>query len=131
MTPDASLRPRLRHVTATGTALAGVLLPLVAGMLLARSVGSDPMTPVNTLITHGGQRAGALPGQWRGCRRYALRRGAGHVTRPTAHWTRDSAQLVNRVRSLAGRKFSDGSSSSRLGDRRAAGRDTGRTRPAR
>ncbi|MFF8842176.1 hypothetical protein ACF08N_05475 [Streptomyces sp. NPDC015127] len=83
MTPDASPRPRMRHVATTGTALAGVLLPLAAGMLLARSVGSDPMTPVNTLITHGGQRLGALPGQWRGCRRYALR-GPGRTTRPTA-----------------------------------------------
>ncbi|WP_251022362.1 hypothetical protein [Streptomyces sp. ISL-10] len=73
MTPDASRRPRIQHVATTGTALAGVLVPLVAGMLLARSLGWDPMTPVNTLITRGGQQTGVGPAQWRGCRRYALR----------------------------------------------------------
>lgn len=98
MTSDVSSRLRLRHVTATGTALAGVLVPLVAGMLLARSVGSDPMTPVNTLITHGGQRVGAVPGQWRGYRRYALHRGARRGTGPSGRRARSGARLAGRVR---------------------------------
>jgi hypothetical protein len=57
MTSDARLNRRMQHVTATGSALAVALLPLAVGMLLARSVGADPMTPVNALITSGGQRA--------------------------------------------------------------------------
>ncbi|MGW0843931.1 hypothetical protein ACWD26_28085 [Streptomyces sp. NPDC002787] len=55
-------RPRpLRHVTATatatGSALAVVLLPLVVGALVARSAGADPMASVNALIAGGGERA--------------------------------------------------------------------------
>ncbi|MFF5933897.1 hypothetical protein [Streptomyces sp. NPDC012508] len=57
MISDARRSSRMQHVTTTGTALAGALLPLVVGMLLARSVGADPMAPVNALITSGGQRA--------------------------------------------------------------------------
>lgn len=57
MTSDARLNRRMQHVTTTGSALAVALLPLVVGMLLARSVGADPMTSVNALITSGGQRA--------------------------------------------------------------------------
>ncbi|WP_327677314.1 hypothetical protein [Streptomyces sp. NBC_00467] len=75
MTPDAARRPRLQHVSVTGAALVGVLLPLAAGVLLARTMGADPLTPVNAFITHGGQRASGLPGQLRRCGRYALRRG--------------------------------------------------------
>ncbi|WP_371582455.1 hypothetical protein [Streptomyces sp. NBC_01314] len=55
-------RPRsLRNVTATatatGSALAVVLLPLVVGALVARSAGGDPMASVNALMTGGGERA--------------------------------------------------------------------------
>ncbi|WP_329275218.1 hypothetical protein [Streptomyces sp. NBC_00691] len=51
-------RPRpLQHVTATGTALAVALGPVVVGALLARSLGGDPMASVNALIAGGGQRA--------------------------------------------------------------------------
>ncbi len=55
---SSTRRPRpLRHVTATGTALAAALGPVVVGALLARSVGGDPMVSVNALIAGGGQRA--------------------------------------------------------------------------
>ncbi|MET9954827.1 hypothetical protein ABZ135_25225 [Streptomyces sp. NPDC006339] len=58
--PRTTARP-LRHVTATatatGSALAVALLPVVVGALLARSVGGDPMASVNALIASGGQRA--------------------------------------------------------------------------
>ncbi|MFF9912517.1 hypothetical protein [Streptomyces sp. NPDC013457] len=57
MISDARRTSRMQHVTTTGAALAGALLPLAVGMLLARSVGADPMAPVNALITSGGQRA--------------------------------------------------------------------------
>ncbi|MEU6620563.1 hypothetical protein ABZ926_07225 [Streptomyces litmocidini] len=57
MTFDARRSRRLQHVTATGTALAVALGPLVLGALFAKSVGGDPMASVNALITGGGQRA--------------------------------------------------------------------------
>ncbi|MFD9030246.1 hypothetical protein ACFVZW_03620 [Streptomyces sp. NPDC059567] len=57
MTSDDRRNRRMQHVTTTGSALAVALLPLAVGMLLARSVGADPMTSVNALITSGGQRA--------------------------------------------------------------------------
>lgn len=72
MTSELPRRARLRRMTATGTVLAGVLLPLAAGVLLARSVGADPLTPVNALITSGAQRAAARPPRLPGCRRHAL-----------------------------------------------------------
>lgn len=76
MTSEALRPTRLRRMTATGTVLAGVLLPLAAGVLLARSVGADPLAPVNTLITSGAQRAAARQPQLRGHRRRALLGGA-------------------------------------------------------
>ncbi|MEV4426884.1 hypothetical protein AB0K23_16170 [Streptomyces sp. NPDC049602] len=54
MTFDARRTRRLQHVTATGTALAVALGPLVLGALLAKSVGGDPMASVNALIAGGG-----------------------------------------------------------------------------
>ncbi|WP_435971849.1 hypothetical protein [Streptomyces sp. Qhu_M48] len=57
MTSEAGRSRPLQHVTATGTALAVALGPLVLGALLARSVGGDPMVSVNALIAGGGQRA--------------------------------------------------------------------------
>ncbi|MET7754302.1 hypothetical protein ABZT27_06280 [Streptomyces sp. NPDC005389] len=57
MTYDVRRTRRLQHVTATGTALAVALGPVVVGALLARSVGGDPMASVNALIAGGGQRA--------------------------------------------------------------------------
>ncbi|MEU0401162.1 hypothetical protein ABZ318_13100 [Streptomyces sp. NPDC006197] len=57
MTFDARRSRRLQHVTATGTALAVALGPLVLGALFAKSVGGDPMVSVNALIAGGGQRA--------------------------------------------------------------------------
>ncbi|WP_411111757.1 hypothetical protein [Streptomyces sp. c-19] len=57
MTSSARRTRPLRHVTATGTALAVALGPVVVGALLARSVGGDPMVSVNALIASGGQRA--------------------------------------------------------------------------
>ncbi|MFF3687895.1 hypothetical protein [Streptomyces sp. NPDC002187] len=72
MTPCSPRSRRMQHVTATGTALAGVLVPLVAGVVIAKVMGADPMAPVNTLIAHGGRRIGIPASQWRGCRGYAL-----------------------------------------------------------
>ncbi|MEK8142092.1 hypothetical protein NKH18_04160 [Streptomyces sp. M10(2022)] len=47
-----------------GTALAVTLLPVVIGVLLARTMAADPLTPVNALITSGAARRIA-PAQWR------------------------------------------------------------------
>ncbi|MEU5658712.1 hypothetical protein ABZ802_24275 [Streptomyces sp. NPDC047737] len=64
MLPDAPTRPRLQTLTTAGTALALTLLPLVAGVLLARASAMDPMTSVNALVTSGGQRPGIAPSRW-------------------------------------------------------------------
>ncbi|NUK04651.1 hypothetical protein HRW18_00445 [Streptomyces lunaelactis] len=74
MNPHAPRRPRMQRVTTTGTALAVTLLPLMVGVLVAKSMGADPMSPVNALITSGGQRARVCPSQLRSCGRTALRR---------------------------------------------------------
>ncbi|MEE1740530.1 hypothetical protein [Streptomyces sp. BE147] len=72
---SGSLRhPRIQHVTTAGSALAVTLLPLVIGVLLARTMAADPMTSVNALVTNGGHRARVSPNQWRTCGRHALRR---------------------------------------------------------
>ncbi|MFE5481086.1 hypothetical protein [Streptomyces sp. NPDC056527] len=68
MTSDDRRNRRMQHVTTTGSALAVALLPLAVGMLLARSVGADPMTSVNALITSGGQRARLSRSQLRAVR---------------------------------------------------------------
>ncbi|MET9724929.1 hypothetical protein [Streptomyces zaomyceticus] len=65
MTSDAWRARPLQHVTATGTALAVALAPVVLGALIARSVGGDPMASVNALIAGGGQRARISPAQLR------------------------------------------------------------------
>ncbi|MEV4941635.1 hypothetical protein [Streptomyces zaomyceticus] len=65
MTSDARRARPLQHVTATGTALAVALAPVVLGALIARSVGGDPMASVNALIAGGGQRARISPAQLR------------------------------------------------------------------
>ncbi|MFE3516117.1 hypothetical protein [Streptomyces sp. NPDC059166] len=62
MVSDAPARPRLQHLTSAGTALAVTLLPLAAGVLLARSMALDPMAPVNALAT--GQRVRLAPSRW-------------------------------------------------------------------
>ncbi|MDV5143575.1 hypothetical protein R1T08_04545 [Streptomyces sp. SBC-4] len=68
MTSDARRHPhRLQHVTATGTALAAALGPVVLGALLVRSAGGDPMASVNALIAGGGQRARVSGAQLRSC----------------------------------------------------------------
>lgn len=77
MLPDAPLRPRIRQVTTAGTTLALSLAPLVIGVLLAKTMATDPMTPVNALVTRGGQAAPVSPAQWRGCGRQALHRWRG------------------------------------------------------
>ncbi|MEU8519977.1 hypothetical protein [Streptomyces sp. NBC_01216] len=74
---------RIRHITATGTALAAALGPLLVGVLLARLVGADPTTPVNALIAGGGQRARISREQIRGCGDRVLRRTAGAGARTT------------------------------------------------
>lgn len=68
MTSDAARtvpRPRMQHVTIAGSALAVALVPLVVGVLLAKGLAADPHTPVNALITGGGQRAGLPRAEWR------------------------------------------------------------------
>lgn len=67
-------RPRIQHVTTAGTALAVSLLPLVVGVLLAKSMAADPMTSVNALVTNGAHRPRVSPKQWRSCGGDALRR---------------------------------------------------------
>ncbi|MFE5807870.1 hypothetical protein OG444_04535 [Streptomyces sp. NBC_01232] len=69
MTSDApssvAPRPRLQHVTTAGSALAVALVPLVVGVLFAKAMAADPMTPVNALIAGGGQRAALPRGEWK------------------------------------------------------------------
>ncbi|GAA2484716.1 hypothetical protein [Streptomyces gobitricini] len=72
MISDVPRRVNMQHVADTGAALAVALLPLAAAVLLAKTVAGDPLAPVNTLITSGGQRARLSPSQWRGCGRTAL-----------------------------------------------------------
>ncbi|MFH8473944.1 hypothetical protein [Streptomyces sp. NPDC018000] len=79
MASDAPPHPRMQHVTTAGTALAVTLAPLVIGVLLARTMAMDPMTPVNALVTRGGQSASISPAQWRGCGRHALRKCRGSL----------------------------------------------------
>ncbi|MFH8925647.1 hypothetical protein ACH4D4_01175 [Streptomyces pristinaespiralis] len=74
MLPEALRHPRVRGAATAGTALAVTLLPLVAGVLLAKTMAADPMTPVNALITSGGHRARVSPAHLRGCGRSAARR---------------------------------------------------------
>ncbi|WP_199819857.1 hypothetical protein [Streptomyces sp. NRRL S-118] len=68
-------RPRRvsrQHITTTSAALAAALLPLAAAVLLAKAMAGDPLAPVNTLITSGGQRVRISPSVWRGSTRTAL-----------------------------------------------------------
>ncbi|WP_329312755.1 hypothetical protein OG723_05645 [Streptomyces sp. NBC_01278] len=70
MTSDAAARTahrprRMQHVTTAGSALAVALVPLVVGVLVAKGMATDPHTPVNALITGGGQRAGLPRAEWR------------------------------------------------------------------
>ncbi|MFC9341142.1 hypothetical protein ACFT0G_19150 [Streptomyces sp. NPDC057020] len=76
MTLDVRRTRPLQHVTATGTALAVALGPVVVGALLARSVGGDPMASVNALIAGGGQRARISSAQLRSG---ALRRSSAQL----------------------------------------------------
>ncbi|MFD6422669.1 hypothetical protein [Streptomyces sp. NPDC060198] len=91
---SSSLRPRIRHVTVAGSALAGALLPLVAGVLLARVAAGDPMASVNALLTRPGPGSPVPPSQWRGCGRAVLHRhraggaGAGRMASGAARLVR-------------------------------------------
>lgn len=62
---SATVRPRMQHVTTAGSALAVALVPLVVGVLFAKALAADPMTPVNALIAGGGQRAALPRGEWK------------------------------------------------------------------
>ncbi|MFJ3980157.1 hypothetical protein [Streptomyces sp. NPDC090021] len=62
---SAPARPRMQHVTTAGSALAVALVPLVFGVLFAKAMAADPMTPVNALIAGGGQRAALPRGEWK------------------------------------------------------------------
>ncbi|WP_338498509.1 hypothetical protein [Streptomyces sp. SJL17-4] len=83
MTFDVRRARPLQHVTATGTALAVALGPVVVGALLARSVGGDPMASVNALIAGGGQRARISSAQLRSSARLrsGTRLGSGALHR--------------------------------------------------
>ncbi|MFI8104585.1 hypothetical protein ACIQUQ_27230 [Streptomyces sp. NPDC101118] len=84
MNTDAPRRPAaLRQVTLTGSALATALLPLVVGVLAAKALAADPLTPVNALITTGAHRPRITPAHWRTCGRSALGRvrGSGRALR--------------------------------------------------
>ncbi|MFF1556509.1 hypothetical protein [Streptomyces sp. NPDC058279] len=72
--PQPPHRPRLRQVTIAGSALAVALVPLVVGVLIAKGMAADPHTPVNALITGGGQRAGLPRAEWRRRGHTAMRR---------------------------------------------------------
>ncbi|GGT32760.1 hypothetical protein GCM10010271_41080 [Streptomyces kurssanovii] len=96
MLPEALHHPRVRGAATAGTALAVTLLPLVAGVLLAKTMAADPMTPVNALITSGGHRARVSPAHLRGCGRSAARR-----CRAAAATARDSRPRL-RLRSGPG-----------------------------
>lgn len=74
MTSEAPRRPRIQHVTTAGSALAVTLLPLVVGVLLAKTMAADPMTSVNALVTNGAHRPRVSPKEWRRCGGHALRR---------------------------------------------------------
>ncbi|MEV0990155.1 hypothetical protein [Streptomyces sp. NPDC049949] len=92
MTSDATAaaRPRrMQHVTTAGSALAVALVPLVVGVLVAKGIAADPHTPVNALITGGGQRAGLPRAEWR-------RR--GHAT---LHRLRTARRLTARRRPVS------------------------------
>ncbi|MGW0468903.1 hypothetical protein ACWDX6_27135 [Streptomyces sp. NPDC003027] len=96
MTSDTRRDRRMQHVTTTGSALAVALVPLVVGVLLAKSVGADPMAPVNALITSGGQRARLSRSQLRTCGGRALRR-AGAGVRSVRHGRAVGASRVVRA----------------------------------
>ncbi|MFJ2026853.1 hypothetical protein ACIODW_24030 [Streptomyces sp. NPDC087897] len=74
MNSEAPRRAGLQHVTTAGSALAVTLLPLVIGVLLAKTMAADPMTSVNALVTNGGHRPRVSPEEWRRCGGHALRR---------------------------------------------------------
>ncbi|MFH9268559.1 MULTISPECIES: hypothetical protein [unclassified Streptomyces] len=74
MTSEAPRRLCVQHVTTAGSALAVTLLPLVVGVLLAKTMAADPMTSVNALVTNGGHRPRVSPKEWRRCGGHALRR---------------------------------------------------------
>ncbi|WNI21011.1 hypothetical protein [Streptomyces sp. ITFR-16] len=95
MAPDAP-RPRMRHMAGTGTTLAVTLGPLVLGVLLARTMALDPLTPVNALITRTGQGTGVSPAEWRGCGRSALRHCRTWKPRARRATHRDAARPENR-----------------------------------
>ncbi|MEV8532503.1 hypothetical protein [Streptomyces sp. NPDC051211] len=115
-TPATARHPRIRHVTLAGQTLAGALVPLVVGVLLAKAVAGDPMTPVNALITNGGHRARIAPAELRRCGRDALgrlrpvrRRRARRPPR-AGRWARRAGQSVAARGSWSSVTHSAGSS---------------------
>ncbi|MFB7916817.1 hypothetical protein [Streptomyces sp. NPDC056061] len=107
MVPDAPRRPRMQHVTTAGAALAVTLGPLVIGVLLAKTMAVDPMSPVNALVTRGGQPVLPSPAQWRGCGTRALHSWRGGLDvhrRPAVPATR---RLRVRPPRRAGRSVSE------------------------
>ncbi|MFD7747900.1 hypothetical protein ACFV2V_06730 [Streptomyces sp. NPDC059698] len=82
MTSEAPRRPTVQHVATAGSVLAVTLLPLVVGVLLAKTMAADPMTSVNALLTNGGHRPRVSPKEWRRCGGHALRRLRAAERRP-------------------------------------------------
>ncbi|MFB7373572.1 hypothetical protein ACFC0D_27405 [Streptomyces sp. NPDC056222] len=103
MTSDDRRNRRMQHVTTTGSALAVALLPLAVGMLLARSVGADPMTSVNALIASGGQRARLSRCQLRAVR--PMRDGRGMRVGGRAQRGRDASEGLG---ASEGRRVAEG-----------------------
>ncbi|MFE5534886.1 hypothetical protein [Streptomyces sp. NPDC056492] len=102
MTSDATARPRrMQHVTTAGSALAVALVPLVVGVLVAKGIAADPHTPVNALITGGGQRAGLPRAEWRR-RGHATLRRLRTARRLTARSVTHSSRSCGRPRARSG-----------------------------
>ncbi|AOT57744.1 hypothetical protein A4G23_00534 [Streptomyces rubrolavendulae] len=91
MTSAPTRRITPRRLAPLGAALAGTLLPLALGVLLAKAMAADPMTPVNALVTNGG-RARISPADLRGCGYGGLRRRARDAVRRPGRRVRTAAK---------------------------------------
>lgn len=103
MLPDTPPHARIRHVTSAGTTLALSLAPVVIGVLLAKSMAMDPMSPVSALVTRGGQGVPLSPAQLRGCGRQALRDWRTPLTGTSGRWCSAARRPLRRRPASAGR----------------------------
>lgn len=88
----------MQHAATAGRTLAVTLAPLAIGVLLARTMATDPMTPVNAMVTRGGQPVPISPAQWRRYGRHALRKWKHPLN--TCKRPRDPGQPAARSYSL-------------------------------